>query len=103
MKAKGHSFNNQLLSNRDFHVPCIEKKLLDYAGLVDMGSNMDPRDFDPFYLPPDVDYEKLAKDQRETWESENKHSQPQAQQQSLQEKKKTILLERMYNSTKDNK
>jgi hypothetical protein len=106
MKAKGHNFNRHLLSNPEFLSPCIEKELIDFAGLVDKDSNMDPREFDPTFFPPDVDYEKLAKEQRESWEAENKQSlsHAQIQQQTLQEKKKTILLERRYDrDAKDDK
>lgn len=87
MKSQGHNFNQQLLSLREFRSPLMERRLIEYAGLSERGSNMDARDYDPEYLPREADYEKLAREQREAWEKEHPTSQP----------AKSITIERNYN------
>ena len=96
MKSQGHNFNQQLLSMREFRSPLIERRLVEYAGLLERGSNLDPRDFDPKYLPREADYEKLAKEQREAWERENPTAAPNNTTQNPATGAKSILIEKSY-------
>lgn len=80
---------------REFRSPLMERRLIEYAGLKERGSNMDPRDYDPEYIPREADYERLAKEQREAWEKEH----PTATNASaVNENNKSITLEKSYSA-----
>ena len=97
MKTQGgHNFNQQLLSMREFRSPLMERRLIEYAGLRERGSNMDPRDYDPEYLPREEDYERLAKEQREAWEREHPTASANNSSSAVGENKKSITLEKSY-------
>lgn len=100
-RTQGHNFNQQLISLKEFHNPNVENRLMEFAGLDDVGSNLDPRDFDPYYLPRDANYEILSKEQRSSWEA-SQPSQSTASSttttsvQPEKSKSKNITLERFY-------
>ncbi|XP_073987060.1 SAP30-binding protein-like [Rhodnius prolixus] len=64
-KITGQSINALIQERKSFRNPQIYEKLVEYLGIDELGTNYDPRQFDPLKWSKHSYYEKLANARRE--------------------------------------
>jgi hypothetical protein len=58
---QGLYFNDRLENTPAFRNPSIISKLIDFLGVDEFGTNLDPKVFDPKGFPPEAYYDRLSK------------------------------------------
>ncbi|KAI9276517.1 HCNGP-like protein-domain-containing protein [Sporodiniella umbellata] len=100
LKASGHRLNNHLAHSKAFRNPRIYAKLVEFTNVDELGSNMDPKEFDPKGFEPSFYIDGILETQKELAEGKTKRSAVNFVKSELTQEQSEVMAKAMANAAK---